>query len=418
MKIFAVEYKNRGKTEKITLGAEKRPMRISGAQSGKKSQAISLVKIGQTQSGPMLSDFDKLKLKIVGTFASAKVKTPALVATFRQLSVMTNAGISIHDSIKEVSKAVQDKRLQTIFQTVNEDLNQGASLTASMEAFREELGDVAIAMIRLGENTGNMAEALSKLAAIMQEVWDNQQKFKKAIRYPITVICAIIIAFTILMLAVVPKFREIFEQLGAELPMPTKILLGIEYAMSNYGFYILGVLAAIVFILFKLYKKNVDVQNAVDRYMLRVYLIGKIIFFSTMSRFNLVFTELVRAGIPIADALDTAVITVGNHELKKKLAGVKILVGRGVSITDAFRETQLYEGMLIQMISAGEQSGSLDAMLEKVTDYYKMKFNDIIDNISSYIEPILLFFIAGMVILLALGIFMPMWDMGRAVKGG
>ena len=418
MKIFAVEYKNRGKTEKITLGAEKRPMRISGAQSGKKSQAISLVKIGQTQSGPMLSDFDKLKLKIVGTFASAKVKTPALVATFRQLSVMTNAGISIHDSIKEVSKAVQDKRLQTIFQTVNEDLNQGASLTASMEAFREELGDVAIAMIRLGKNTGNMAEALSKLAAIMQEVWDNQQKFKKAIRYPITVICAIIIAFTVLMLAVVPKFREIFEQLGAELPMPTKILLGIEYAMSNYGFYILGALAVIVFILFKLYKKNVDVQNAVDRYMLRVYLIGKIIFFSTMSRFNLVFTELVRAGIPIADALDTAVITVGNHELKKKLAGVKILVGRGVSITDAFRETQLYEGMLIQMISAGEQSGSLDAMLEKVTDYYKMKFNDIIDNISSYIEPILLFFIAGMVILLALGIFMPMWDMGRAVKGG
>jgi len=418
MKIFAVEYTKQGKVEKVTLGAEKMPVRMSGAEGGKKSQAVSLVKIGKTQTANELTDFDKLKLKIVGTFASAKVKTPSLVATFRQLSVMTNAGISIHDSIKEVSKAVQDKRLQTIFQTVNEDLNQGASLTASMEAFREELGDVAIAMIRLGENTGNMAEALSKLAAIMQEVWDNQQKFKKAIRYPITVICAIIIAFTVLMLAVVPKFREIFEQLGAELPMPTKILLGIEYAMSNYGFYILGVLAAIVFILFKLYKKNVDVQNAVDRYMLRVYLIGKIIFFSTMSRFNLVFTELVRAGIPIADALDTAVITVGNHELKKKLAGVKILVGRGVSITDAFRETQLYEGMLIQMISAGEQSGSLDAMLEKVTDYYKMKFNDIIDNISSYIEPILLFFIAGMVILLALGIFMPMWDMGRAVKGG
>lgn len=418
MKIFAVEYTKQGKTEKVTLGAEKTPVRMIGAKGGKKSQAVSLVKIGKTQTAHELTDFDKLKLKIIGTFASAKVKTPALVATFRQLSVMTNAGISIHDSIKEVSKAVQDKRLQTIFQTVNEDLNQGASLTASMEAFREELGDVAIAMIRLGENTGNMAEALSKLAAIMQEVWDNQQKFKKAIRYPITVICAIIIAFTVLMLAVVPKFREIFEQLGAELPMPTKILLGIEYAMSNYGFYILGALAVIVFILFKLYKKNVDVQNAVDRYLLRVYLIGKIIFFSTMSRFNLVFTELVRAGIPIADALDTAVITVGNHELKKKLAGVKILVGRGVSITDAFRETQLYEGMLIQMISAGEQSGSLDAMLEKVTDYYKMKFNDIIDNISSYIEPILLFFIAGMVILLALGIFMPMWDMGRAVKGG
>ena len=130
----------------------------------------------------------------------------------------------------------------------------------------------------------------------------------------------------------------------------------------------------------------------------------------------LIFTELVRAGIPIADSLDTAVLMVDNTELKRKLSTLKVAVQQGVSLTDAFRNTEIFESMLIQMISAGEKSGSLDQMLGNVSDYYKMKFNDIIDNISSYVEPILLLFMAGMVLLLALGIFMPMWDLGKAVK--
>ena len=136
-----------------------------------------------------------------------------------------------------------------------------------------------------------------------------------------------------------------------------------------------------------------------------------------MARFMLIFTELVRAGIPIADALDTAVLMVDNRTLKEKLSSVKIAVQQGVSLTEAFNNTGLYESMLIQMLSAGERGGAIDAMLEKVTDYYKAKFSDLVDNISGYIEPIMLLFMAAMVILLALGIFMPMWDLGNAVQG-
>ncbi|MBP6325253.1 MAG: type II secretion system F family protein, partial [Sulfurospirillum sp.] len=150
--------------------------------------------------------------------------------------------------------------------------------------------------------------------------------------------------------------------------------------------------------------------------ILKVYLIGDIIFYATLSRFTLVFTELIRAGIPIADALDTSLLTLDNTHLKKRLSAIKISVQRGVSLTEAFRDTGLLEGMLLQMIQAGEQSGTLDKMLEKVTQYLKSRFNQIIDNIASYIEPILLGFIAGMVLLMALGIFMPMWDMAKAVK--
>ncbi|WP_459899152.1 type II secretion system F family protein [Campylobacter concisus] len=411
MKFYEIEYIKDGKRQKMSLKANSK----NDVKNRANIQGM-IVKIKETQVSSINNDFLDLQEKFNKIFSSSKVKIPALVATIRQLSVMANAGISIHDGIKETANATEDKRLKTIFQTLDEDLNQGASLTQSIENFQEELGDVTVAMVRLGESTGNMADALSKLASILQEVWDNQQKFKKAIRYPITVICSIILAFIVLMTSVVPQFREIFSQLNADLPLPTKILLNIEYIMSNYGIYIIVVLIAFAFLLKKQYSNDENFRDKVDKYLLKVYLVGKIIFFANMSRFNLIFTELVRAGLPIADALDTAVVTVSNQDIRNKLTAVKVLVGRGISLTEAFRQTGLYEGMLIQMIGAGEQSGSLDDMTQKVTDYYRVKFNDIIDNISNYIEPILLIFIAAMVLLLALGIFMPMWDMAKAVK--
>ncbi|OUT14132.1 type II secretion system protein F [Campylobacter concisus] len=411
MKFYEIEYIKDGKRQKMSLKANSK----NDVKNRANIQGM-IVKIKETQVSSINNDFLDLQEKFNKFFSSSKVKIPALVATIRQLSVMTNAGISIHDGIKETANATEDKRLKTIFQTLDEDLNQGASLTQSIENFQEELGDVTVAMVRLGESTGNMADALSKLASILQEVWDNQQKFKKAIRYPITVICSIILAFIVLMTSVVPQFREIFSQLNADLPLPTKILLNIEYIMSNYGIYIIVILVAFAFLLKRQYSNDENFRDKVDKYLLKVYLVGKIIFFANMSRFNLIFTELVRAGLPIADALDTAVVTVSNQDIRNKLTAVKVLVGRGISLTEAFRQTGLYEGMLIQMIGAGEQSGSLDDMTQKVTDYYRVKFNDIIDNISNYIEPILLIFIAAMVLLLALGIFMPMWDMAKAVK--
>ena len=414
MKFFEVEYMANGRRQKMTLKANNR----SEAQAiAKTKNAGVVVKVGETKNVPLEEQFADLMNKVSTFFGGSKIKINNLIAAFRQLSVMTNAGISIHDSIKEVSKSTEDKRLKAIFATLNDDLNQGQSLTDAITKFKGELGDVVIAMVKLGESTGNMSESLHKLSEILQEVWENQRKFKKALRYPIIVMSAMAIAFVILMLFVVPQFREIFEQLGAKLPLPTIILLSIESALSNYGLYILAGFIATIYAIKYMYKQNDDFKYKFDKFMLKVYLINKIIFYSTMNRFNLIFTELVRAGIPIADALETVTLTVENQDIHDKLATIRLAVSRGVSLTEAFRDTQLYESMLIQMLSAGEKGGAIDAMLEKITDYYKAKFSDLVDNISSYVEPIMLLFMAGMVILLALGIFMPMWDLGNAVQG-
>lgn len=414
MKNFEVEYVKDGKRQKMFVKADNK---ASAQNIAKRQRSGTILKVGETKNAPAnvgLNDLAASVTRLLGT--GGKIKIPLMVASVRQLAVMTTAGISIHDSIKEVANSTEDARLKEIFTSMSDDLNSGLSLTEASNKFKHELGDVFIAMVSLGENTGNMAEALTKLSEMMQELWDNKQKFKKAMRYPITILIALAVAFVVLMLFVVPKFKEIFDELGANLPLPTRILFSIESVLSNYGLYVLGGLIATIFGIRYMLRNNDEFKKGWDKYILKVYLFGKIIFFSTMSRFTLIFTELVRAGIPIADSLDTANKMVDNQTLKVKLGTVKVAVQQGVSLTDAFRNTEVFESMLIQMISAGEQSGSLDTMLKNVADYYKMKFNDIIDNISSYIEPLLLFFMACMVLLLALGIFMPMWDLGSAVK--
>lgn len=412
MKFFEVNYLFKGQKLKSTI---KSPNKHDAIAIAKIKIPGVILNVSET-SAPLEEQFANLKTKLLGAITRKKIKMTSLIAAIRQLSVMTNAGISIHDSVKEVRNATVDKTLKEIFTSINDDLNSGLSLTQSLMSYRQEVGDVTIAMVELGESTGNMAESLEKLSEILEEIEENRQKFKKALRYPTTVVIAIAIAFTILMVYVVPKFKDIFSKLKAELPLPTKILLFMENLINQYGFYLLAAIIGVIVLVKYLLNNNEEFKKAFDRYILKVYLIGDIIFYATLNRFTLVFTELIRAGIPIADALDTALLTLDNTHLKKKLSSVKISVQRGISLTESFRDTGLFEGMLVQMIQAGEQSGTLDKMLEKVTNYFKSRFNNIIDNIASYIEPILLGFIAGMVLLMALGIFMPMWDMAKAVK--
>ena len=413
MRYYQVAMLSRGTKKEIIVKAENRKEALEKA---KKESMGTVVRVKEI-APPADAALKEFLSRFESTIIRRKVKPKNLIAAIRQLSVMTNAGISVHDALNEIAASTNDPRLKEIFTQASENINAGMSLSDTFKRYRYDLGGITLAMIELGEQTGNMAESLGALADILEEIQENVQKFKKAMRYPLITLTAMAIAFTILILMVVPKFKSIFEKFHAELPLPTKILLGIEYVMSNYGLLVLaGIIVTIVMIIY-LYRNNEEFKYRMDSWMLHTYLIKDVIFFSTLNRFAIVFTELVKAGIPIADALDTATSMVDNAVLKEKLESVKVAVQRGVSLTEAFKDTGLFENMIVQMISAGESSGQLDAMMRKVTDYYRMRFNNILDNMSSYIEPIMLAIIGALVLLLALGIFLPMWDMARAVKG-
>ncbi len=414
MKYFEIIYLFKGQKKSKIIQARNRMDAVSIA----KNRLPGVIIKATESSAPVEEQFKEFKKQFVNTLLKPKINIDSLISSIRQLGVMTNAGISIHDSVKEVAKTTENRRLKAIFENIDDALNSGQSLTEALSKYKYDVGDVTMAMVELGENTGNMSESLLKLANILEEIRDNRKKFKSALRYPIIVLVAISIAFTILMVYVVPKFKEIFSKFHTQLPLPTRILLYMENIINNYGWYLLSfIIVSIVTIKF-LYANNEEFKRGFDKIILKVYLFGKIIFNATMYRFTMIFTQLIAAGIPIADALDTAVLTVDNTAIKEKLANVTISVQRGMSLAEAFRDTGLFQGMLLQMVSAGERSGTLDSMLEKVADYFKMRFDEIVDNISSYIEPILIGFIAVMVLMMALGIFLPMWDLASAVRHG
>jgi general secretion pathway protein F len=416
MKYFNVTIMDRGQKRQELIKSTDRMSAIKVAKQ--KFPGTMVVKASET-SAPVediISNF------FSGITKSMKSKIPIndKISTIRQIAVMTDAGIAINDTLEDVAENTENKALKEIYSRMQSDINAGMSMYDALKPYTDEFGHVALAMTNLGERTGNISESYHKLADILENIRDNTTKFKKAIRTPLITLAAMAIAFTILIMVVVPKFKAIFAEFKTELPIPTQILLKLEWAFSNYGLYILIAMFLGFMTVKFMYKNNEDFKLSVDRLLIhpRFYLINKAIFLSTMHKYNLVFAELVRSGIPVSEALETAVGMVDNLAIKEQLITVNANIGRGMSLAEAFELTGLYQNMLLQMIKAGEASGQLDAMLGKVTDYYDMEFQNLIDNLAAYIEPIMLFFIAGLVLLMALGIFMPMWDLGKAVKNG
>jgi len=414
MKYYNVTIMARGKKRQELIKAENRMQAVKEAKN--KFPTTMVLRAVET-AAPIEESFEEMMHKIQKSFKT-KIPINDKISTIRQIAVMTDAGIAINDTLDEVAENTDNKRLKEIYKKINSDINAGNSMSDAMETYTEEFGHVALAMTNLGERTGNISESYHKLADILENIRDNNAKFKKAIRGPLITLAAMGIAFTILIMVVVPKFKDIFSKFKTELPLPTQILLKLEWAFSNYGLFILMIGAVAIFIIKYIYKNNQDFRFKMDKMMIhpKFYLINKAIFLSTMHKYNLVFGELVKSGIPVSEALDTAVGMVDNLAIKEQLLTVNANIGRGMSLAEAFKLTGLYENMLLQMIKAGEAGGQLDAMLDKVTNYYHMEFQDLIDNLSAYIEPIMMFFIAGLVLLMALGIFMPMWDLGKAVK--
>ena len=414
MKYFIATVLTKGVREEIGLYA---PDRKEANAAAKLKFSGVIIKVVEGEE-PLDLQFKRFKKELFKNVQKKKIKPDSLIASIRQLAVMVNAGISIHDSLNEIAVSTDDDTLRTVFTKLADDINAGHALSTSMENFRFELGNLTIAMVQLGEKTGNLDESLYALADMLEEIRANFVKFKKAMAYPRNVMIAMAVAFTVLISFVVPKFKTMFEKLNVDLPLPTQILLTLEHLFNNYGPYVIAVLV-VSFMVFKYLITNYrHIRFGWHKALLKTYLIGNIIRYSTLNRFTLVFSELIRAGIPIAEALDTAISMIDNLPLKTTLQSVRITVEKGGTLNKGLHDTDLFENMIIQMVRAGEDSGTLDTMIQKVAEYYKMKFDAIIDGLSEAVEPIMLFLIAGMVILLALGIFLPMWSLGSAVNGG
>ncbi len=412
---YRVEYIYRGKKGSLNVQANNK---IEASAIAKREKP-NIIVVGVTEASASIEDFFKDLEKKFTKLQTKKIKIDDKISFIRQIAVMTDAGIPINDVLDDIVKNSKNETIKTMLAQVSADINAGKSMSQSLEPFKEQLGHIVMAMTALGEKTGNFPEAYHKLADILEKMRDNHNKFMKAIRYPIIVIVALVLAFVTVIMFVVPKFKEIFAELGSDLPIATKFLLTTESFFSNYGPYIIAGLVGLFFAFKYFYKENPDFRYGVDKLLSnrKFYLVGDIVYLSSMYNYTLVLSSLIRAGIPVSEALQTAKGVVNNVYLQKQLDSINTNIERGINLSDAFEQSGLFDDMLLQMVRAGESSGQLDKMLEKVRDYYDMRFQNLVDNLSAYIEPIMIAMIAGLVLLLALGIFMPMWDLGKAAKG-
>ena len=319
MEYFIATVLVRGKKEEFGIYATDKK---HATELAKLKYSGILIKVKKGEE-PLDAKFKRFKNDLLKNVKKKKIKPDSLIASIRQLAVMTNAGISIYDSLSNIADATNDEALKTVFSKLAEDINSGKSLSNSMEQFRFELGNLTIAMVQLGEKTGNLDEALYSLADMLEEIRANFVKFKKAMAYPRNVMIALAIAFVVLISYVVPNFKTMFEKLGADLPLPTQILLDLEYLFNNFGPYVLAGLFT-AFVVAKYFINNYKhVRFRWHQMLLRTYLIKNLIRYSTLSRFTLVFSELVRAGIPIAEALDTSISMIDNLPLKQKFLSIR-----------------------------------------------------------------------------------------------
>lgn len=407
MKFYKIRYKQGGSRLDRVVKAISRRKALLDFHSEIKAPVLSIHECSE----PFSYKFEAFMKKLKDPIKNKRVNQEQFVVFLEQFSTMIDAGMPVNTSLAQCVEDTNDESIKQIFSNVLLDVESGLSLTNSMKKYEKQLSQLAISLFELGEQTGTLATSTQQLASIIYQVNENKRKLKKATRYPMIIVVSMIIAFSVVITVVVPQFASFFKQSGLDLPLPTKMLIGTEVFLRNYGLYTLvGIILLVAFIRHK-HENDEKWRLTIDKIMLKTYIIGKVIYFSMIGRFSYLFKVLSDAGIPMLEATHIARGIIDNAYINKQLDAVSNAIEDGKTLTQGFKESEQFENMIIQMVQAGESSGSLGKMLGKISTIYNNRYNYIVDNISTLIEPILIAVIAVFVLILALGIFLPMWSM-------
>lgn len=407
MKFFQVRYKSGKRKYSTILSAAHKVDALKNFRD--KNLGVPLVV--REVSEPFSLKFERFKSRFTGPIQNRRIREEAYIAFLDQIATMLDAGMPINMCLSESISDTEDPMIRAIFSEVLTSIESGQSLSHALERFKPQIGALSLSMFQLGEQTGTLSNAITKLSEIILQIYTNRQMLKKATRYPIFIIMAMGFAFVVVITFVVPQFQAFFQESGMQLPFPTRLLLWLEHAIRIYGPYIMGGAIMLSGLFGYAYSKNPSLKLKTDQYFLKIFIVGKVTYYAMIGRFIYLFNVLTEAGIPIIESLDIAMGVVENSYMKQELQKIAIAIEDGRSLAQGFSETQQFEGMILQMIKAGESSGSLGKMLGKVNQVYNSRYTYIVENIATMIEPILIAAIAGFVLVLALGIFLPMWHL-------
>jgi len=344
-----------------------------------------------------------------------KVKTEELIVFSQQLSTLYKAGLPLLSGLKGLRDQTTNQRFKEIIEEIGLQVEGGNTLFGSMSSHPDVFPIVYVNMIRAGETSGRLGESLDRFVTLADRELRSRQRVKEATRYPKIVIFSVIIAFAVLLAFVIPRFAQIFAQFKTPLPLPTRMMIGINNLVHNYWYLLLSAIV-IIPILLKRYIKTEKGRIFWDRFKMRIPVFGRLFLIAALSRFAHTFVMLNKSGIPILQTLEITSSTTNNVILSQSIEEINRKVREGRSLADAMKESGRFTPLVIQMVAVGESTGTLDEMLVRITEYYDNELENAIKKMTTYIEPALTLFMGIVVLFLALAVFLPWWNMASVFK--
>lgn len=343
--------------------------------------------------------------------------TKDLVLFCRQMHTITRTGLPLLQGLTGLMQTTHNEVLRTTLVEVIASLESGRALAQSLQAHPRIFTPLFVNLVEIGEATGTLDTAFQRLYEYLSMDQEIRDRVKSAIRYPIIVLVAVAIALSVITVFVIPNFAPIFRTLGDNIPLPTQIIMGASDFAINYWAFLLGALAAI-FASSSWYISTEEGRLHWDRLKLRIPVTGIIVRNAALSRITRSLAVSLNAGLPINETLRTVSDSIGNASLGQKMSALSTGIERGESLSSTATNSGLFTPLILQMMALGEETGALPELLDEASDYYRREVDYDLDNLSAALEPILIVTVGIVVLVLALGVFLPMWDMISQARSG
>ncbi len=345
-----------------------------------------------------------------------RVKADDLAIFSRQMATLVDAGIPIVGGLEAVSDQLENPQLRQVVIKIYEAVEGGMNLTAAIAKQNTVFSPLFVSMVRAGEASGHLADVLDRLATYLEKSAALQRKVKSACIYPAIVISMALIITTLLMIKVIPVFKQMFEQLDVDLPLPTQILISTSDLMATFFFPGIGLVIAVVF-LFRRFIKTPNGRLWFHRLLLKAAIVGPIVRKVAIAKFARTLSTLVRSGVPILSALEIVSETSGNRVVELAVLQVRASIKEGENIAAPLAASKVFPPLVVRMIAVGEQTGRLDNMLTKIAEFYEEQADTAIAGLTSAIEPLIIAVLGVVVGGIVISIFMPIFKLTQVFSG-
>ena len=381
-----------------------------GVRGEMRAASEAVVQTSLRRQGIFNARVKKARFKVGG-----KVGEKDISLFTRQLATMMKSGVPLLQAFDIVGRGHANPAVAKLLLDIKADVETGSSLSQAFRKYPLYFDALYCNLVAAGEQAGILDTLLERLATYKEKILAIKSKIKSALFYPISIIVVAFIITAVIMIFVIPAFKEVFKSFGADLPAPTLLVMAISDFFVAYWWAIFGIIFGGLYFFFEAWKRSEKVQMAMDRFLLRLPIFGDIIRKAVIARWSRTLSTMFAAGVPLVESLDSVGGAAGNHVYKVATRQIQGEVSTGTSLTNAMTNVNLFPNMVTQMVAIGEESGALDSMLSKVADFFEQEVDDAVEAMSSLMEPIIMVVLGTLIGGMVIAMYLPIFKLGAVV---